>query len=80
MESKCEPRQPKQAPKKGKLPLPGNVSKDILDYQPSKVEDLNELLPSDAPRLATTKPHPKVCLLRLFHIGVWEAVNLESQG
>lgn len=60
VESKCEPRKPKQSPQKGALPFPGNISQEDLSYQPSGVEDLNKFLPSDGPQLSTPKTHPKV--------------------
>lgn len=66
VESKLEPKQPRNAPKKGTLPFPSNVSKQDLDYQPSKVEDLNKILPAEAPRFQTESPHPKVSLSHPF--------------
>lgn len=60
VEHKCEPRAPSAGPQKGQLPLPGDIEKDILDYRPAKVEDLNGLLPHDSPKLSTPDVHPKV--------------------
>ena len=65
VENRVKPRPVKRTPGKGDLPLPqsleslslGSLS---LEYQPSAVEDLNEVLPEDAQKFVTPKPHPKV--------------------
>jgi len=57
VENRCEVHQPSRPPPKGALPLPSGLDQSTVDYKPSRLEDLNELLPEEGPRLATpTRP------------------------
>ena len=49
-----------RTPGKGDLPLSSSVDKAALAHAPSKVEDLNEVVPKSGQQLATPQKHPKV--------------------
>ena len=49
-----------KTPQKGQLPLPADLDEASLNFAPSRVEDLNQVVPEGAPRLSTPQEHPKV--------------------
>ena len=49
-----------RTPRKGDLPLSSSADKAALEKAPSKVEDLNEVVPKSGQQLATPQKHPKV--------------------
>ncbi|KAK9815662.1 hypothetical protein WJX72_007553 [[Myrmecia] bisecta] len=53
VESRCQPRQLVPAPTTGALPLPPDLDAQRLEYAPSRVEDLNVIVPEGAQPLAT---------------------------
>ena len=65
VESHCKPRGVVNPPKKGSCPLPSGLNREELEFAPSSVEDLNKVVPDNAPRLATPKQHPKVSKVQL---------------
>ena len=78
VEAHCKPRAPAPAPGPGALPLPADLPRERMDFQPARVEDLNGIVPEDVPRLATPQDHSNVRRLaeRLHMQGVggsWEA-------
>ena len=60
VESRCEPRKLVRTPQKGQLPLPADLDEASLNFAPSRVEDLNKVVPEGAPRLSTPQEHPNV--------------------
>lgn len=62
-EDKCTVRPCLPTPGKGALPLPASLPPAMqqqLAFKPSRIEDLNVVLPPGCPQLATTKPDPRV--------------------
>ena len=62
VEQKCQIPRPAPKPQQGALPLPSSLDKSSLDRQPSRVEDLNSLVPEGAPKLSTPSPDPNVSM------------------
>lgn len=54
-EKRCEIRKSFSAPRKGSLPLPGEFTENSekLSFMPSKIEDLNVIVPENCPKLVT---------------------------
>ena len=62
IESKVDIRKLVKTPGKGDLPLASVADKAAFDFAPSKVEDLNEILPKSGEQLATPQKSNKVSL------------------
>ena len=62
-ESRCQVRPCLPPPAKGALPLPVVLPQQLrqqLEYRPTRIEDLNCLLPSGHKQLGPTQPDPRV--------------------
>lgn len=62
MEQKCQILRPAPKPQPGALPLPSSLDRAALDFQASRVEDLNSLMQEGVPKLSTPQPDPNVML------------------
>ena len=62
VEQTCQIPRPAPKPQPGALPLPSSLDRAALDFQPSRVEDLNSLVPEGVPQLSTPQPDPNVML------------------
>ena len=60
VEQKCQILRPVPSPGQGTLPLPGSLAKELLEKQPSCVEDLNSVVPEGAPKISAPQPDPHV--------------------
>ncbi|CAL5221743.1 g3993 [Coccomyxa viridis] len=61
-EQKCQIPRPVPRLEKGTLPLPNSLPKERLEQQPSRVEDLNSIVPEGAPKLSTPQPNSKAAI------------------
>lgn len=62
VEQKCQIPRPAPKPQPGALPLPSSLDRAALDFQASRVEDLNSLMPEGILKLSTPQPDPNVML------------------
>lgn len=64
MENNCTPRAVLPTPDKGSLPLPSDWLEKLAPtaFAPTRVEDLNAVVPADGIQLHTPDPHAQVNL------------------